>query len=278
MMIKMEDLTFSYDGEKNALENVSLEVRKGDFLGIIGNTGSGKSTLLKHMNAIILPQKGSMNILGREIDGRSKKLKDIRKGVGVVFQFPENQLFAETIKEDINFGPLNFGLSQDEIENNLNEIKEILGIDGEMLAKSGMELSGGEKRRAAIASVMVSKPEVLVLDEPTIGLDYENRQKLLMRLMDLNNRGLTVVIVSHDLHSVWPFLRRIAILEKGKKVFDGDKVNLLKKRQKFNTFFLPDYIEKLEELGILEGNEERALTKESCMELILEKFGGVLNG
>lgn len=278
MMIRTKNLTFSYDGEKNALENINLEIRKGDFLGVIGNTGSGKSTLLKHMNAIILPQKGEMNILGRKIDGRSKKLKEIRKGVGVVFQFPENQLFAETIKEDINFGPKNFGFSQEEIDSNLDEIKEILGINEEMLEKSAMELSGGEKRRAAIASIMVSKPDVLVLDEPTIGLDYQNRQKLLNRLEKLNKIGITVIIVSHDLHSVWPFLQRIAILEKGKKVFDGDKVNLLKKRKEFNTFFLPDYIEKLEELDILSGNEERALSKESCLELILEKFGGGLNG
>jgi energy-coupling factor transport system ATP-binding protein len=277
-MIRTKNLTFSYDGEKNALENINLEIRKGDFLGVIGNTGSGKSTLLKHMNAIILPQKGEMNILGRKIDGRSKKLKEIRKGVGVVFQFPENQLFAETIKEDINFGPKNFGFSQEEIDSNLDEIKEILGINEEMLEKSAMELSGGEKRRAAIASIMVSKPDVLVLDEPTIGLDYQNRQKLLNRLEKLNKIGITVIIVSHDLHSVWPFLQRIAILEKGKKVFDGDKVNLLKKRKEFNTFFLPDYIEKLEELDILSGNEERALSKESCLELILEKFGGGLNG
>lgn len=278
MAINIENLVYSYDGKKNALDNVSLKINEGDFLGIIGHTGSGKSTLLKHLNAIFLPQSGRINILGRELDSKSKGLKDIRKSVGVVFQFPENQLFAETIKEDIYFGPMNFALSEEEIEKNLLDLKEILGIRDDILERNSTELSGGEKRRAAIASVMVSKPKILVLDEPTIGLDYENRHKLLKLLKELNEKGLTVVIVSHDLHSVWPLLKRVIILEKGRKIFDGDRVELLKKREELEAFFLPDYIDKLRSLGILKGNEERALTKEGCIELIAEKLGGELNG
>jgi len=272
--IKIDKLNFSYNNSQNALENMDLEIKKGEFIGVIGNTGSGKSTLLKHFNAILKSSNGTVNILGRLINDKSKNLKEIRKAVGVVFQFPEEQLFSETVREDILFGPVNFSLEKDEINDSLEKLKKIFNLDDEILNKNSTELSGGEQRRVSIASVMVSNPSILVLDEPTIGLDYKNRCKLLNLLKEINNSGITIILVSHDLHSVWHLLKRVIILEKGKKIFDGDKISLLKNRKNLDTYFLPDYVEKLEELEILEGNEEKALSQEACLSYIQEVFGG----
>lgn len=272
--IKIDKLTYSYNNSQNALENIDLEIRKGEFLGIIGSTGSGKSTLLKHFNAILRSSNGIVNILDRCINDKSKNLKEIRKAVGVVFQFPEEQLFSETVREDILFGPRNFSLGKEETDNSLEKLKKIFNLDDEILNKNSTELSGGEQRRVSIASVMVSNPSILVLDEPTIGLDYKNRCSLLNLLKEINDRGTTVILVSHDLHSVWHLLKRVVILEKGKKIFDGDRLSLLKNRKNLDTYFLPDYVEKLEELKILEGNEEKAFSQEACLSYIQEVFGG----
>lgn len=279
MEIKIENLSFSYDQRELALEGINLEVRKGEVLGIIGNTGSGKSTLLKHLNAIFKSPKGEIEILGRKIYKESKKLRDIRRDVGVVFQFPEEQLFAQTIKEDIYFGPNNFGYTPDEIDKTMNELKGIFDFNKELLEKNSAELSGGEKRRVSIGSIVISRPKVLVLDEPTIGLDYENRKKLMELIEQLNSRGTTVVIVSHDIHTLWPVFQRVILLHEGKKVFEGDRKKLLENKDDYMKYinFLPDYVEKLDELNLLKGNEERALTKEGCMKVIMEKFGD-LNG
>lgn len=274
MEIKIHNLTYSYKDSEKALDNIDLEISKGDFIGIIGNTGSGKSTLLKHFNAILKSSQGKVNILGRLIDDKSKQLKNIRKAVGVVFQFPEEQLFSETVREDILFGPKNFELEKNEVEKQLENLREIFDLGEEILSKNSAELSGGEQRRASIASVMISKPNILVLDEPTIGLDYKNRTKLLRLLREINKIGTSIILVSHDLHSVWPLLKRVVVLDKGKKIFDGDKISLLKDRKNFHRYFLPDYVEKLEELNLLEGNEEKALDEESCLNYIKEVFGG----
>ncbi len=272
--INIENIDYSYNKKDFALKDISLEVKKGEIIGIIGNTGSGKSTLLKHFNAILKTDNGNVTIFDRKIDSRSKKLKDIRKKVGVVFQFPEEQLFAQSIKEDLLFGPKNFNLEEKEVEEKLKELHRLLGITDEILEKSHMELSGGEKRRASIASVVISNPKILVLDEPTIGLDYENKSKLLHMINSLNESGVTIIIVSHDLHTVWSVLERVVILEKGKKIFDGDRIDLLKNHDRYSTYFLPDYVEALYKLSILKGNESYALNKYDALKLIEKYYGG----
>jgi len=276
MQINIENLFFSYD-EDTILKDISLNIEKGDFIGIIGHTGSGKSTLLKHLNGILRADSGKVDILDREITKESRKLKELRKKVGVVFQFPEEQLFSETIKKDIYFGPKNFGLSDEEIEKNLEELKKTFHLTDELLEKSFNELSGGEKRRSAIASVMVSKPEILILDEPTIGLDYENRLSLLELLKKINEAGTTIIIVSHDLYSTWSYLKNIAILEHGEIIFTGDKASLLKKREllKNENLFFPTYIDFLINRELIYGNEEKAITKEGCNEIIREALKGI---
>lgn len=277
MKIKIEDLSFSYDSKELALDGIEMEVRSGEVLGIIGNAGSGKSTLLKHLNAIFKSPEGEVEILGRKIYKDSKKLRDIRRDVGVVFQFPEEQLFAETVRDDIYFGPYNFGYTRQEIDKTLDELKEIFDFNDGILEKSSAELSGGEKRRVSIGGIVISQPEVLVFDEPTIGLDFENRKKLIELIENLNSTGTTVVIVCHDIHSLWPLFDRVVLLHKGRKVFDGDRITLLEHKDEYLQYinFMPDYVEKLDELKLLKGNEERALTKEGCIEVILEKFGGI---
>ncbi len=275
--INIENINYSYNKKDFALKNLSLKVKKGEILGIIGNTGSGKSTLLKHLNAILKTDSGSVTIFNRKINSKSKKLKEIRRDVGVVFQFPEEQLFAQSIKEDLLFGPKNFNLEEGKVEERLREFHRLLGISDEILEKNHMELSGGEKRRASIASVVISNPKILVLDEPTIGLDYENKSKLLHMIKDLNESGITIVIVSHDLHTIWSILERVIILEKGQKIFDGDRINLLKRHNKLDTYFFPDYVEALHKLSLLKGNEEYALNKHDALRLIQLHYGGEKN-
>ncbi len=276
-MIKVKDLQYHYPlGPKSrtfpALQRVSLEVNPGEILGIIGPTGSGKSTLLKHLNALFLPQKGQVEIDGRQIHSKSKKLKKIRQKVAVVFQFPEEQLFSPSVREDLVFGPRNFGFSPGEIEETLGEVQKIFSISDRVLETNGFSLSGGERRLVALAGGLMGHPSILVLDEPTIGLDYSNRKRLLGLLQSLCQKGLGVVVVSHDLHSFWPFLDRLVLLEAGRVRFDGTRVELLRRQGEFQSGFFPDYVEELIQRGLLRGQEERALDQKGCLDLILEYY------
>lgn len=206
MIIKIDNLDYIYNQEtpfeKIALDNINLEIEEGEFIGLIGHTGSGKSTLVQHLNGLIRVQSGKLYIDGFDISKKETKLKKIRQKVGLVFQYPEYQLFEETIYKDIAFGPKNLGLNEDEIKIRVIEAMEIVGLDYESLKdRSPFELSGGQKRRVAIAGVVAMKPKVLVLDEPTAGLDPHGRDEILTEIFDLFKKGgITVVLVSHNMY------------------------------------------------------------------------------
>lgn len=275
--ISIKNLTYEYKSDEKVLNEIDLEVSKGEFIGIIGHTGSGKSTLLKHLNGILRKTGGSVEVLGNKIDKESKRLNNIRKRIGVIFQFPEEQLFSETSREDIYFAPRNFKIPEGEIEKNLKELMPSLRLTEEILEKPFFELSGGEKRKVSIASIMVSKPEILVLDEPTIGLDYESKEELLKLLKDINERGTTIIVVTHDLSTMWEYLGRVVFLEGGEKIFDDKKIELLKKKKDFKgkKIFFPEFVEYLDSYNLLKGNEDRVINKEKALEIVEENLEAI---
>ena len=220
MYIEVKDLTHIYSPgsafEKKALDNISFTIGKGEFAGIIGHTGSGKSTLIQHMNALLSPTSGRALIDGEDIHADKSKLKEVRRKVGLVFQYPEHQLFEATVKKDIGFGPKNMGLPADEIDARIHRAAAFVGLREELLEKSPFELSGGEKRRAAIAGVMAMEPEVLILDEPTAGLDPEGRDMILDQIGAYQReRGITVLLVSHSMEDVARSAKKVLVVNEG---------------------------------------------------------------
>lgn len=208
------DTPFAY----HALKGVDLEIKKGSMTALIGHTGSGKSTLIQHINALLLPTKGEINIDDILISAINKPatLKNLRKKAGLVFQFPEYQLFEETILKDIIFGPTNFGVDEKEaIELAKNTLK-LVGLDESYLEKSPFDLSGGQKRRVAIAGILAMEPDILILDEPTAGLDPQGAKEMLDLFKKINQQGKTVIIVSHDMNQVLEYCEDVIVMNKGK--------------------------------------------------------------
>ncbi len=228
--IKAENVKFTYGNgtsfEKTALDSVSFEINEGEFVGIIGHTGSGKSTLVQLLNGLLKPTEGSIYLNGRDIWEKPKKIREIRFKVGLVFQYPEYQLFEETVYKDIAFGPKNMGLSDEEIDKRVRSAAEFTGIDEKLLENSPFELSGGEKRRAAIAGVIAMDPDVLILDEPTAGLDPLGRDALLCRIEEYHKiRNNTVLLVSHSMEDIARTADRILVMSHGKRLmFDTAKI------------------------------------------------------
>ena len=225
MAITLEHVEYKYNEgtpmETEALNDVSLEIRDGEFIGLIGHTGSGKSTLIQHLNGLMRATSGDIRYNGESIYGEGFSMKDLRSRVGLVFQYPEHQLFEIDVFTDVCFGPKNQGLSKDEIERRAKEALTLVGIDESYYKKSPFELSGGEKRRVAIAGVLAMKPEVLILDEPTAGLDPRGRDEILGQLMRLHEeQGLTVILVSHSMEDVAKYVDRIMVIDHGCLVFD----------------------------------------------------------
>ena len=260
MIIKIDNLNYVYNAntpfEKNALVDINLEVKTGEFIGLIGHTGSGKSTLVQHLNGLIRVQSGSLYIDGFDISKKETKLKKIRQKVGLVFQYPEYQLFEENIYKDIAFGPINLGLDEEEIKSRVIEAMEIVGLDYETFKdRSPFELSGGQKRRVAIAGVVAMKPKVLVLDEPTAGLDPHGRDEILNEVCDLFKKGgITVVLVSHNMEDIAKIVGRILVMDKGKIVMDGVPREIFKRRDKLEAIGLgipqiTKFMQQYKELG-----------------------------
>lgn len=225
-MIKTENLNYVYQPgmpyEKHALRDISIEIPDGDFAAVIGHTGSGKSTLIQHLNGLIKPTSGKIYINGIDITEPKLKLKDIRQKVGLVFQYPENQLFEETVYKDIAFGPKNMGLSEEEIKDRVYEAAELVNIDEELLEKSPFDLSGGQKRRVAIAGVLSMHPEILILDEPTAGLDPKGRDSLLNVLSELHEKlSMTVILVSHSMEDVARVAQHVIVMNNGSVFMQG---------------------------------------------------------
>ena len=206
-LIETKGLTYTYSPgtpfEKTAINGVSLTVERGEFVGVIGHTGSGKSTLVQHLNGLLRPTAGQVLLDGQDIWKEPKKIRAVRFRVGMVFQYPEHQLFEETTYKDIAFGPKNMGLNEQEIDERVRRAAEFVGLKPELLEKSPFELSGGEKRRAAIAGVMAMEPEVIILDEPTAGLDPKGRDLMLEQLRRYRReKDVTVLLVSHSMEDV----------------------------------------------------------------------------
>ncbi|HEY8363199.1 MAG TPA: energy-coupling factor transporter ATPase [Tissierellaceae bacterium] len=226
-MMKIENLSFIYNPntpfEKKALDNINLEIKEGEFIGLIGHTGSGKSTLVQHLNGLLKPTSGKITIDGVDITDKNANLKEVRQKVGLVFQYPEHQLFEETIYKDIAFGPRNLGLKEDEIEQRVKEAMELVGLDFEELkGRSPFELSGGQKRRVAIAGVLAMKPKILILDEPTAGLDPRGRDEILGEIQRLYEKEkITIILVSHSMEDIARLVNRILVMHRGKIVIDG---------------------------------------------------------
>ena len=221
MSIKIENLTYVYmpktPFEKKALDNVSLEIEDGEFLAVIGHTGSGKSTLIQHLNGLLKPASGKIYVDGTDITDKDTKLVDIRKKVGLVFQYPEYQLFEETIAKDIAYGPTNLGLNEDEILRRVKKSMEMVGLDyDEYKDISPFELSGGQKRRVAIAGVIAMEPNVLILDEPTAGLDPAGRDDILEQIKFLHEKyNMTTILVSHSMEDVGKLAEKIIVMNDG---------------------------------------------------------------
>ena len=225
-IIKVENLTHTYGigtpFERSAVKDMSLTVRRGELLGLIGHTGSGKSTLIQHLNGLLKPTSGRVLLDGRDIWAEPKKIRDVRFRVGLVFQYPEYQLFEETVYKDIAFGPTNMGLRGDALDKRIREAARFAGLDERLLDKSPFALSGGQKRRVAIAGVIAMEPEVLVLDEPGAGLDPRGREELLEHIRAYHTeRGNTVVLVSHSMEEVARYADRIVVLAHGKTLMSG---------------------------------------------------------
>ena len=226
-MIEIKNLNYIYQqgmpGEKQALKNINLTIPTGDFAALIGHTGSGKSTLIQHLNALIKPTSGEIIIDGIPICDPKTDLKAIRRMVGLVFQYPEYQLFEETVYRDIAFGPTNMQLSDEEIRERVYEAAELVELSEKLLEESPFELSGGQKRRAAIAGVLSMRPRVLILDEPTAGLDPRGRDQLLNQLVKLHekNPDMTVLLVSHSMEDVARVAEHVFVLEHGSVALSG---------------------------------------------------------
>ncbi|MBR5479088.1 MAG: energy-coupling factor transporter ATPase [Clostridia bacterium] len=225
-IIEVLNLTHTYGAdtpfEHTAIEDMSFEIKQGEILGLIGHTGSGKSTLIQHLNGLLKPDSGMVKFCGRDIWDDKQFTREVRFSVGLVFQYPEYQLFEETVERDIAFGPTNMKLSEDEIRERVLYAARSVGLDDSILLKSPFELSGGQKRRVALAGVIAMKPKVLILDEPTAGLDPEGREEILNYIKNYNKEtGATIVFVTHSMEDIARVVDRIVVLEKSKILMTG---------------------------------------------------------
>lgn len=280
-MITLKNVNYVYNAgnpfEKYALRDVNLQIHEGEFIGLIGHTGSGKSTLVQHLNGLMKPTSGKVmvgDILTIDADAAKRGL---RQKVGLVFQYPEHQLFEETVEKDIAFGPHNLGLNEEEIKERVKEAMEMVGLDYEELAdRSPFELSGGQKRRVAIAGVLAMKPEVLVLDEPTAGLDPHGRDEILDEIRALyEKKGITIVLVSHSMEDIARLATRIIVLHRGIVVMDGTTREIYDRERELNEIGLdvPDITKLMKRLREKTGWDipTNVLTVEEAVSIYLKE-------
>ena len=284
MSIKVRNLTYIYDEgmpfENRALDDITFDIEDNDFVGLIGHTGSGKSTLIQHLNGLLKPSSGSIYINDFEITQKDINLTEIRKRVGVVFQYPEYQLFEETIEKDIAFGPGNMGLDEEEITRRVKGSMEAVGLDyEEYREKSPFELSGGQKRRVAIAGVIAMDPEVLILDEPTAGLDPGGREEIFELIKKLHReRNITVILSSHSMDDMAKLVKTLIVMNKGKIEFMGNPREVFNNnahRLKEIGLDIPQVLElaiKLREKGF--DIRQDIITPEEAKDEILRVIGG----
>ena len=226
MSIKLENVNFTYSPttayEIHALKNINLEIRDGEFIGLIGHTGSGKSTLVQHLNGLMKATSGTIYYNGENIYAEGYSMKDLRSKVGLVFQYPEHQLFEADVLADVCFGPKNQGLSKEEAAERAKRALSMVGLKEKYYKQSPFELSGGQKRRVAIAGVLAMEPDVLILDEPTAGLDPKGRDEILEQIKKLHEENhITIILVSHSMEDVAKYVGRIIVMNQGEAMFDG---------------------------------------------------------
>lgn len=284
MDIRFEQVDFTYQPntpfEQRALFDIDLLIQDGSYSAIVGHTGSGKSTLLQHLNALVKPTKGTVKIGDRVItpETDNKNLKPLRKKVGIVFQFPEAQLFEETVAKDIAFGPQNFGASIEEGRKLAEEMLKLVGLDESYLERSPFELSGGQMRRVAIAGVLAMEPEVLVLDEPTAGLDPQGRKEMMEMFWALHKeKGMTIVLVTHLMDDVANYADQVFVLEKGHVVKTGKPGDVFQdtawlKEKQLGVPTAAEFAERLVEKGF--SLPKLPLTADELADLILSKKAG----
>ena len=228
--LSIKNLSYTYPDGTHALKNVNMEILKGQKVAIMGPNGAGKSTLFSHFNGLTEPKSGYLEIDGKKMEYDKKTLLEIRQKVGIVFQDPNDQLFAPTVKEDVAFGPMNLGLSYEEVEKRVDEALALVGMK-KFKDKTPHHLSGGQQKRVAIAGIIAMKPEIMILDEPTAGLDPQGVDKVLDILNNLNKEGMTIVISSHDIEMVNGFAEKIFVLNEGKILASGDKNEIFSNKE-----------------------------------------------
>lgn len=241
--IQTKGLTYRYGigtpFEKTAVDHVDLEIESGSFVGIIGHTGSGKSTLIQHLNGLLKPTEGSILLDGKDIWAEKAQMRQVRFRVGLVFQYPEYQIFEETVAKDIAFGPRNMGLAEEEVQARVKETAAIVGLSDDILEQSPFLLSGGQKRRVAIAGVMAMRPEVLILDEPTAGLDPRGREEILEEIKAYcRQTGATILLVSHSMEDVARHAQQILVMNAGKVFCYGTVENVFRRSQELQAIGL----------------------------------------
>lgn len=237
--------------EKKALDDISFKIEDGEYIGFVGHTGCGKSTLMQHLNGLIEPSNGGIYVDGEDISEKGYKKKELRRKVGLVFQYPEHQLFEEDVFSDVCFGPKNMGLPKKEVELRAYEALKAVGLKDESFYVSPFDLSGGEKRRVAIAGVLAMKPEVLILDEPAAGLDPRGRDDILSLIDNLHDTlGITIIIVSHSMDDMAEHVKRVIVMEKGKIKMDGPTREIFTHRDELESMGLsvPEVIVVLSDL------------------------------
>ncbi|EMT38418.1 energy-coupling factor transport system ATP-binding protein [Thermoanaerobacter thermohydrosulfuricus] len=285
MPIKVENLSFVYNEGTPyatvALNNVTFEIQDEEFVGIIGHTGSGKSTLIQHLNGLLKPTSGKIYINGVDITDKKVGLKDVRKEVGLVFQYPEYQLFEETIFKDIAFGPTNLGLSEEEIEKRVYEAMDIVGISRELADKSPFEVSGGQKRRIAIAGILAMKPKILILDEPTAGLDPKGKEEILNKIKEIHDKyKMITILVSHSMEDIARFADKIIVMNKGRIEVIGTPREVFREAEKLEKMGLgvpqiTSLARELQKKGV--AIPEDILTIEEAKEYIIRYLRGTKN-
>ena len=280
MSIVLENVSYTYSPdtayEIHALKQVSLEIRDGQFIGLIGHTGSGKSTLVQHLNGLVKATSGHIYFNGEDIYSENYDMRRLRSKVGLVFQYPEHQLFEVDVLSDVCFGPKNQGLSQEDAEKRAREALRMVGISEEYEKQSPFDLSGGQKRRVAIAGVLAMEPEVLILDEPTAGLDPRGRDEILDQISLLHKeRGITVILVSHSMEDVAKYVERIIVMNQGEVMYDDVPREVFRHYKELESVGLAapqvTYImHTLKDRGF--DADENATTIEEAREEILEAF------
>lgn len=281
-ILEVKNLTHSYSGNSpfinDAVKDISFTVNEGEIIGIIGHTGSGKSTLVQHLNGLLKPTEGNVLFQNEDIWSDPTQIRKIRSKVGLVFQYPEYQLFEETVFKDISFGPKNMGLDGDDLDNTVKEICEIVGVKPEFFEKSPFDLSGGEKRRVAIAGVMAMKPQVIVLDEPTAGLDPKGREDVMEIIRNYRKAtNATVIIISHSMEDMAMLADKILVLNKGELFMFDTPENVFSKGEELrkiglNIPIVTKVFEELKRLGF--GFSKMPLTVDQAIEILKGIEGG----